>query len=142
MEIQMNNALTKWERYAPVGIGLEDMFRRLDAFSDSTATNYPPYNIVKLEEDKHQLQIALAGWDRGDIEVSVEQLILQVKTTDTRNDTGEYLHKGVSSRSFARNWQLSDNTVVEDVSYVNGMLLITLAKEVPEEQKRKVLPIS
>jgi molecular chaperone IbpA len=138
----MNNALTKWERYAPVGIGLEDMFRRLDAFSDSTATNYPPYNIVKLEEDKHQLQIALAGWDREDIEVSVEQLILQVKTTDTRNDTGEYLHKGVSSRSFARNWQLSDNTVVEDVSYVNGMLLITLAKEVPEEQKRKVLPIS
>jgi len=138
----MNNALTKWERYAPVGIGLEDMFRRLDAFSDSTATNYPPYNIVKLEEDKHQLQIALAGWDREDIEVSVEQLILQVKTTDTRNDTGEYLHKGVSSRSFARNWQLSDNTVVEDVSYVNGMLLITLAKEVPEEQKRRVLPIS
>jgi len=138
----MNNALTKWERYAPVGIGLEDMFRRLDAFSDSTATNYPPYNIVKLEEDKHQLQIALAGWDREDIEVSVEQLILQVKTTDTRNDTGEYLHKGVSSRSFARNWQLSDNTVVEDVKYVNGMLLITLAKEVPEEQKRRVLPIS
>ena len=138
----MNNALTKWERYAPVGIGLEDMFRRLDAFSDSTATNYPPYNIVKLEEDKHQLQIALAGWDRDDIEVSVEQLILQVKTTDTRNDTGEYLHKGVSSRSFARNLQLSDNTGVEDVSYVNGMLLITLAKEVPEEQKRRVLPIS
>ena len=138
----MNNALTKWQRYAPVGIGLEDMFRRLDAFSDSTATNYPPYNIVKLEEDKHQLQIALAGWDREDIEVSVEQLILQVKTTDTRNDTGEYLHKGVSSRSFARNWQLSDNTVVEDVKYVNGMLLITLAKEVPEEQKRRVLPIS
>ena len=138
----MNNALTKWERYAPVGIGLEDMFRRLDAFSDSTATNYPPYNVVKLEEDKHQLQIALAGWDREDIEVSVEQLILQVKTTDTRNDTGEYLHKGVSSRSFARNWQLSDNTVVEDVKYVNGMLLITLAKEVPEEQKRRVLPIS
>ena len=138
----MNNALTKWERYAPVGIGLEDMFRRLDAFSDSTATNYPPYNIVKLEEDKHQLQIALAGWNREDIEVSVEQLILQVKTIDTGYETGEYLHKGVSSRSFARNWQLSDNTVVEDVSYVNGMLLITLAKEVPEEQKRKVLPIS
>ena len=138
----MNNALTKWERYAPVGIGLEDMFRRLDAFSDSSATNYPPYNIVKLEEDKHQLQIALAGWDREDIEVSVEQLILQVKTTDTSYEMGEYLHKGVSSRSFARNWQLSDNTVVEDVKYVNGMLLITLAKEVPEEQKRRVLPIS
>ena len=138
----MNNALTKWERYAPVGIGLEDMFRRLDAFSDSSATNYPPYNIVKLEEDKHQLQIALAGWDRGDIEVSVEQLILQVKTIDTGYEMGEYLHKGVSSRSFARNWQLSDNTVVEDVKYVNGMLLITLAKEVPEEQKRRVLPIS
>ena len=138
----MNNALTKWERYAPVGIGLEDMFRRLDAFSDSSAQNYPPYNIVKLDEDKHQLQIALAGWDRDQIEVTVEQRILQVKTVDNNAVVGEYIHKGVSSRTFARNWQLSDNTIVEDVKYLNGMLLITLVKEIPEEHKRRVLPIS
>ena len=137
----MNN-LTRWEHYAPVGIGLEDMFRRLDAFSDSTSTNYPPYNIVKLEEDKHQLQIALAGWDRDQIEVSVEQGILQVSTNKSDVDTGEYIHKGVSSRTFARNWQLSDNTVVQEVKFVNGMLYIDLIKEIPEAQKRKVLPIS
>jgi molecular chaperone IbpA len=141
-ENQMNNALTKWERYAPVGIGLEDMFRRLDAFSDSTSQNYPPYNIVKLDEDKHQLQIALAGWDRDQIEVTVEQRILQVKTVDNHEVVGEYIHKGVSSRTFARNWQLSEDTIVEDVRYINGMLLITLVKEIPEEHKRRVLPIS
>ena len=133
----MNNALTKWERYAPVGIGLEDMFRRLDAFSDSSAQNYPPYNIVKLDEDKHQLQIALAGWDRDQIEVTVEQRILQVKTVDNNVVVGEYIHKGVSSRTFARNWQLSDNTIVEDVKYINGMLLITLVKEKRRRRKKK-----
>ena len=54
----MNN-LTRWERYSPVGIGLEDMFKRLDAFADSSATNWPPYNIIKLDDDNQQLQIAL-----------------------------------------------------------------------------------
>ena len=137
----MNN-LVKWERYSPVGIGLEDMFRRLDAFADNESTNYPPYNIVKLDDDSQQLQIALAGWSRDEIEVSVERRVLNVKTIATKLDDNEFIHKGIATRTFSRNWQLSEDTVVGDVTYVDGLLSITLTKEVPEELKRRVLPIA
>ena len=137
----MNN-LVKWEKYSPVGIGLEDMFRRLDAFADNESTNYPPYNIVKLDDDSQQLQIALAGWSRDEIEVSVERRVLNVKTITPKMDEWEFIHKGIATRSFSRNWQLSEDTVVGDVAYVDGMLSITLTKEVPEELKRRVLPIA
>jgi molecular chaperone IbpA len=137
----MNN-LVKWERYSPVGIGLEDMFRRLDAFADNESTNYPPYNIVKLDDDSQQLQIALAGWSRDEIEVSVERRVLNVKTIAPKLDESEFIHKGIATRTFSRNWQLSEDTVVGDVKYVDGLLSITLTKEVPEELKRRVLPIA
>lgn len=137
----MNN-LVKWERYSPVGIGLEDMFRRLDAFADNESTNYPPYNIVKLDDDSQQLQIALAGWSRNEIEVSVERRVLNVKTIAPKLDESEFIHKGIATRTFSRNWQLSEDTVVGDVKYVDGLLSITLTKEVPEELKRRVLPIA
>ena len=137
----MNN-LVKWEKYSPVGIGLEDMFRRLDAFADNESTNYPPYNIVKLDDNSQQLQIALAGWSRDEIEVSVERRVLNVKTVSPKMDEWEFIHKGVATRSFSRNWQLSEDTVVGDVSYIDGMLSITLSKEIPEEHKRRVLTIA
>ena len=135
------NALTRWERYAPTSIGLEDMFKRLDAFADS-GTNYPPYNIVKLDEDKQQLQLALAGFMKDDIEVSVTQSVLNVSVHTTYETEGEYVHKGIAQRSFSRNWQLAEDTVVDEVNYQDGMLRITLARQVPEEKKRKVLPIT
>lgn len=138
----MNN-LVRWEKYSPVGIGLEDMFRRLDAFSDNESVNYPPYNIVKLDDERQQLQIALAGWSRDSIEVSVERRVLNVKTiSPTVVDDVEYIHKGIASRTFSRNWQLSDDTKVEDITFVDGMLHINLVKEIPEEMKRRVLPIA
>lgn len=138
----MNN-LVRWEKYSPVGIGLEDMFRRLDAFSDNESVNYPPYNIVKLDDERQQLQIALAGWSRDSIEVSVERRVLNVKTiSPTEVDDAEYIHKGIASRTFSRNWQLSDDTKVEDITFVDGMLHINLVKEIPEEMKRRVLPIA
>ena len=138
----MNNTLARWESYSPVQFGLEDMFRRLDAFQDSTATNYPPYNIVKVDDVTQRLEIALAGFSREEIEVAVERNILTVSTNQKEVDGREYTHKGLARRTFARNWQLSDDTVVENVTYVDGLLSIDLRKEIPEEQKRKLLPIS
>jgi len=138
----MNNTLARWETYNPVGLGLEDMFKRLDAFTDSAATNYPPYNIIKVSDDLHQLEIALAGFKREEIEVAVERNVLTVKTNREGTDGREYTHKGLASRTFARNWQLSDDTVVENVTYVDGLLNIDIRKEVPEAQKRKLLPIA
>ena len=138
----MNNALARWETYNPAHLGLEDMFRRLDAFTDSAATNYPPYNIVKVNDELHQLEIALAGFKREEIEVAVERNVLTVKTNREGTDGREYTHKGLASRTFARNWQLSDDAVVENVRYEDGLLTLDIRKEIPESQLRKLLPIS
>ena len=136
------NALTRWEQYNPVSFGLEDMFRRLDVLQDSTATNYPPYNIVKLNDTTQQLEIALAGFAKDEIEVAVERNVLTVKTVKAKEDARTYTHKGLARRTFARNWQLSDDAVVENVTYKDGLLTLDVRKEVPESQQRKLLPIS
>ena len=138
------NQLARWERYSPVGIGLEDMFKRLDAMADTAASNYPPYNIVKIDDHSQELQIALAGFKKEQIEVSLERGVLTVSTKPDEEsvEVGHYLHRGIAKRTFARNWQLSDLAVVEKPRYVDGMLYVTIRMELPEEQKRKVLSIS
>ena len=137
----MNNSLTKWERYAPIGIGMEEMFKRLDAFADN-GSSYPPYNIIRFEDDSQQLQIALAGFLKEDIEVAVEKSVLSVSVSKSYETDGEYVHRGIAQRSFARNWQLSDDTKVNEVTFIDGLLRITLMQEIPEEHKRKLLPIT
>jgi len=139
---ELMNALTRWERYAPVSLGVEEMFRRLDTLVDSTAGNYPPYNIVQVSETEQYLEIALAGIAKEDIEVSVERGVLTVKTVEPKVDTRKYVHKGVATRTFAKNWQLGDTAVVDEPRYENGMLIIPVRLEIPEAQQRKVLPIS
>ena len=140
----MNN-ITRWERYSPVAFGMEDMFRRLDALADS-GTNYPPYNIVKNYDDDgtelQQLQIALAGYYKEAIEVALEKNVLSVSVAKGIESEGEYVHRGIAQRSFAKNWQLSDDTVIDNVKFVDGMLYINLRQEIPEANRRKVLPIS
>lgn len=134
--------MTKYNRYNSVGIGLETMFSRLDALQDSTAKNYPPYNIVVRDETTHELEIALAGWSRDSIEVVTERNVLSVSARRGGEDKREYNHKGIALRDFARNWQLADDTVVDGVSYKDGMLRITLKRILPEAQQRKVLDIA
>ena len=140
----MNNPMVRWERYAPIGIGLEDMFKRLDVLADTSAsTNYPPYNILKLDDHTQVLEVALAGWKKEDIEVSLERWVLNISVqTKDESDVGEYVHKGIARRTFSRNWQLSDTVEIGDVTYEDGLLRVTLRRVVPEEQKRRVFDIS
>ena len=74
--------------------------------------------------------------------MAVERNVLTVKTNRSTTDTREYTHKGLAQRTFARNWQLADDAIVENVKYVDGLLTLDIRKEVPEAQKRRVLPIS
>ena len=137
----MNN-LARWERFAPVSLGLEDVFHRLDSLTDSTVGNYPPYNIIKTGETTTELEIALAGFSKEEIEVATERGVLTVSTKREGTDSREYSHRGLAQRTFAKNWQLGDDVVVDEVVYENGLLTVRLRKEVPEAQQRKLLPIS
>ena len=138
----MNN-LARWETYTPFSLGasLEDTFKRLDAMA-SSGTSYPPYNIKRLDETSQVLEIALAGFSREDIEVATEKGVLTVKATQPDVEDQHYVHKGIAARNVARNWQLSDDCVVEDPTYTDGMLRIVIRQELPEAQKRRLLPIT
>ena len=134
--------LTKWERYAPFQFGVEDMFSRLDSLADNNAGNYPPYNIIKVDEHSQELHIALAGVPKDSITVSTERGVLTVSTATPTADTRQYLHRGIAQRTFARNWQLSDTAQVGAPTFENGMLIIPISLVVPEAQKRRELTIA
>jgi len=121
-------------------IGLDEWFKRFDTAFESH-TNYPPYNLVKESNVDFRLEIALAGYKREDIEVTTEWNKLFVEAKKSGNSDDEYLHQGLAKRAFTRTWTLSDDVVVGDVSFEDGLLTIKLNRVIPEHQKKKVYEI-
>ena len=128
MEIQKNS------------IGLDEWFKRFDTAFESH-TNYPPYNLVKESDVDFRLEIALAGYKKEDIGVITEWNKLFVEAKKTGNSEDTYLHQGLAKRAFTRTWTLSDDVVVGDVSFEDGLLTIKLNRVIPEHQKKKVYEI-
>ena len=121
-------------------IGMDEWFKRFNTAFESH-TNYPPYNLIKESDVDFRLEIALAGYKREDIEVTTEWNKLFVEAKKTGDSDDEYLHQGLAKRAFSRTWTLSDDVVVGDVSYVDGLLTIKLNRVIPEHQKKKVYEI-
>ena len=127
----------QWETYTPYSIGFNETFSRLEALAGG-GKNYPPYNIVNGPDGRTSLEIALAGFSAGDIEVETERNVLTVSARKSPEEKErDYTHRGISYKTLSRNWQMSDDVEIEDVSYVDGLLTIVLRKELPEHQKRK-----
>lgn len=101
-------------------------------------TNYPPYNIVKKGQDLYEIQIAVAGFTLGDIDIEVnqDQLIVTGNTAQAEAEY-EYLHRGIGLRGFTRAWTLAEYVNVQSAKLENGMLLISLKREVPESKLPK-----
>ena len=126
-----------WETYTPYSIGLDETFSRLEALAGS-GSSYPPYNVVNGGDGRTLLEVALAGFTSEEIEVSTERHVLTVAATKSKEDKErKYQHKGISQRSFTRNWQVAEDVEVENVEFKDGLLTIVLRKEVPEKQKKK-----
>lgn len=142
-----NNTLTLRSLDIPsihkFGIGFDSMFDEL-LRTTAQATNYPPYNVVKHSEDKFAIELAVAGFKDGDIDVQVErnQLTVTGEQSVNLNQPVEYLHRGISSRSFTRTWTLADHVEVKGADVANGILTIQLERIVPEEQKPKKIAIN
>tara|TARA_B100001059_G_scaffold69780_1_gene66920 strand:- start:4232 stop:4726 length:495 start_codon:yes stop_codon:yes gene_type:complete len=125
-------------------IGLDDIFYRLHSYgSNHPGGQYPPYNIIKESNIKWRIEVALAGWDPKDVEVTTESNILLVKSVASKNDgeDDEYVHRGLSSRTFTRGFNLSDDVEVGTVKFTNGLLVVELQRIIPDHQKRKVYDI-
>tara|TARA_Y100000591_G_C21501869_1_gene530354 strand:+ start:70 stop:474 length:405 start_codon:yes stop_codon:yes gene_type:complete len=126
-----------WEHFTPFTLGLDETFSRLETLAGS-GTNYPPYNIYNGSDSRTILEVALAGFSQGDISVETERNVLTISAKKSSKDTERrYSHKGISHKNFSRNWQLGDNVEVESVDFADGLLTVTLMKELPENQKRK-----
>ena len=125
-----------WETYTPHSIGFDETFNRLEALAGA-GKSYPPYNVVNGHDGRTILEVALAGFSRGDIQVETERNVLTVSANKSSKEEKQYQHKGISQRSFSKNWQMSDDVEVEKVDFEDGLLTITLKKELPEKQKRK-----
>jgi molecular chaperone IbpA len=118
-------------------IGMDEYFDRLFNLHETT-TNYPPYNLVQINNVESRLEIALAGFKKGEVNVFTEygKLFVEGQKSDTESD-GTFIHKGLASRSFKRAWTLSDDTEVREVLFEDGLLTIRLGKIVPEHHSRK-----
>tara|TARA_Y100001951_G_scaffold1860_1_gene1294 strand:+ start:275 stop:727 length:453 start_codon:yes stop_codon:yes gene_type:complete len=122
-------------------IGLEDWITRLDNAFETSNVTYPPYNLVKESDTRFRLELAIAGFKKEDVEVTTESNRLIVEAKQDESNTDEYLHRGLAARAFTRNWTLSDDVEVDEVTFTDGLLTVRLTKIVPEHQKRKVYEI-
>lgn len=125
-------------------VGFDNIFDELQRVNQQQSnTNYPPYNVIKHDDDHFVIELAVAGFREGDINITVEKNILTISGEQTivRDKEFEYLHRGISARTFARTFTLADYVEVTSAKAENGILVIELERQVPEEQKPKTIAI-
>ena len=116
-------------------IGMDDYLNSF--FNFDTTPNYPPYNLIQLNNVESRLEIALAGFSKKEIKVYTEygRLVVEGNKEDTKD--AEYVHRGLAQRDFSRAWTLSEDTEVREVQFKDGLLTVKLGKIVPEHHARK-----
>jgi len=124
------------EKITKNSIGLDNYFD--DFFKIQTPSNYPPYNLIQLNNHESKLEIALAGFKKDEVKVYTEFGKLHVEgIKEEKEADGEYQHRGLAQRSFKRTWTLSEDCEVRQVVFEDGLLTVELGKVVPEKHARK-----
>jgi molecular chaperone IbpA len=138
----MHNGLKQY------GVGFEELMDRvtsnMETITSSNTVGFPPYDIIKMDENKYELRFALAGLTSEDINISIEKNVLTVKSLSSKKEKPEvdYVHKGISQRAFIRTFIVTENVEVVDASMADGILVISLEHVVPEDQKLRTIKIS
>ena len=133
----------------PFSIGFDDMFDQFESMlgngSLAVQSNYPPYNIRKTGKDKYAIEVAVAGFNKDDVEVEYEDNLLTVKTKKVKRseekDGDEVIHRGISQRSFARSFTIADDVKVNGAELKDGLLTISCEKIIPEIKKKRLIEI-
>ena len=129
----LNRALIGFDRL------FDDMERR---YANSTQTNYPPYNVVKHDEDHFEIEVAVAGFDKEDVTIEVDQNLLTIKgQRQKEDDASKYVYRGLAARDFERSFTLADYMEVGDAELTNGILRVKLTRIVPEALKPRLIAI-
>ena len=134
----------------PFSIGFDDMFDQFESMLGNGGmtmqSNYPPYNIRKTGKDNYSIEVALAGFNKKDVEVEFEDNILTVRTkqlnrSEDQNVDGEIIHKGISQRQFARSFTIADDVKVNGAELKDGLLTIACERILPDHKKKRLIDI-
>ena len=133
------------EKILGFSVGFDSMFDRWEsAFSvEGNRSSYPPYNIRREGDEKYFIELAIAGFNEDDLEVSLQNQVLNIRSKKESDQEPEnnYVHRGIAKRQFEREFTLSDDIVVKGCDLTNGMLTIELERIIPEEKRARLIPI-
>lgn len=140
------NAITRFDTSAlnRALIGFDSLFNDVERrFTNSVQTNYPPYNVIKHDDNSFEIEVAVAGFDKEDISIEVDQnqLTIRGQRPDQEADQVQYLHRGLAARDFERSFTLADHIIVGDAELTNGILRVKLTREIPEALKPRLIAI-
>lgn len=138
------NALTRFDPTAlnRALIGFDSLFNDVERRYANSTNNYPPYNIIKHDDNTFEIEVAVAGFDREDVSVEVDQNQLRIVGRRIKeDDAAKYIHRGLAARDFERVFTLADHMEVGDAEMTNGVLRVTLNRVIPEALKPRLIAI-
>lgn len=138
----LNNFTTSFPQIERQFIGFNRVFDLLQREWEPVNSNFPVFNIKKLDDSKFELQLALAGFEEKYLDVTIEDGTLTITGNQEKSETeDEFVYKGIAARKFTRSWSLADTVVVKDATFKNGILTVSLENEIPEAKKPKSIQI-
>ena len=145
----MTRNLSVWNSLRPFSVGFDSIFDEFDRMLESSerySSNYPPYNINKLNDNDYKIEVALAGYSKDDIELELKENTLTVRNKSKEKvingENNGMIHKGISTRQFERSFTLSEDIKVKSAELINGLLNVSLERIVPEEKKSRLIEIN
>ena len=145
----MTRNLSVWNSLRPFSVGFDSIFEEFDRLLESTErynSNYPPYNIRKLNDNDYKIEVALAGYSRDDIELELKDSTLTVRNKTREkvinDESNGVIHKGISTRQFERSFTISEDIKVKNAELKNGLLNIDLERIIPDEKKPRLININ
>ena len=139
-----NNQLSRLDTLSRALVGFDTMFDQMERrFANQVSNNYPPFNILKWNEDQYEIQIAITGFEKEEIRVEIERNQLSVFGESKEMSLGDamYLHRGLATRDFEKTFTLAEHMEVRLAEIRNGMLRIQLFRNVPESEKPRIIDI-
>ena len=147
----MTKHLSIFNNLRPLTVGFDDMFDHFEHmrgddgfFVRNTMSNFPPYNIVKTGDNTYDIELALAGFNKKDIEVEYKENILTVKSKkqeETKDEDGNIIHRGISKRMFQKSFTIANDVEVKGAELKDGLLRVSMERIVPEHKKAKLIDI-
>jgi len=145
----MTRNLSVWNSLRPFSVGFDSIFEEFDRMLESTErynSNYPPYNIHKMNDNDYKIEVALAGYSKDDIELELKDSTLTVRNKTKEKvineDANGVIHKGISTRKFERSFTISEDIKVKNAELKNGLLNIDLERIIPDEKKPRLIDIN